>query len=157
MISSAVAWRPFDWRTLTSCYPCVCFLTQCQWMKSHDVNVSYRAHYTASVSPSSCDGNSIQLLCQSSWISRISSQGNLKVLSMFFPDGVPAVSAKHDVHVPSAAHTNKYKMLSYTCKYSCRPGLSRTLSHGYMLTHPSTGIRSLNRPNLWVSEWLVSL
>ncbi len=73
-------------------------------MKSHDVNVSYRAHYTASVS--SCNGNSIQLLCQSSWISNISSQGNLKVLGMFFPDGVPAVSAKHDVHVPSAAHIN---------------------------------------------------
>lgn len=41
---------------------------------------------------------------------------NLKILSMFSPDGVPAVEAKHDVHVPSAARTAKYKMLPYTCK-----------------------------------------
>lgn len=126
-------------------------------MKSHDVNVSYRPHYTASVSPSWRNGNSIQLLCQSSWISKTSSQGNLKILSMFFPDGVPAVSAKHDVHVPSAAHTNKYKMLSYARKYSYRLSLSRTLSHGYMLIRLFTGLRFPNRFCLWIPEWLVSL
>lgn len=138
---------------------CVCFLkaylesSQGQLEKSHEVSVSYRAHYTASVSPSLCNGNSIQLFCQLSWTSKISSQGNLKLLSMFFPDGVPALSAKHDVHVPSAAHTNKYYMLSYACKYSNKLGLSRTLRHAYMLLHLSTGICSLSRLYLWIPEW----
>lgn len=54
-------------------------------------------------------------------------------------------------------HIHKYKTLSYTCKYSCRLSLSRTLRHGYMLIHPSAGIRSLNRLYLWIPEWLVSL
>lgn len=79
--------------------------------------------------------------------------------TVFFPDGAPAVKAKYDVHVPSAVHTHihEYETLSYTCKYSSRLSLSRTLRHGYMLIHPSAGIRSLNRLYLWIPEWLVSL
>lgn len=85
------------------------------------------------------NGNSIQLLRQSSWISKISSQGNSKVLGMFFPDGVPAVSAKHDVHVPSAAHTSTYKISwPHICKYGDWLGLSRKLSHGHTSFHGHT-------------------
>lgn len=50
-------------------------------MKPYDVD-------TASVSPSR-SGSFTQNRCPSPWIC---------TMSVFFPDGVPAVSAKHDVH-----------------------------------------------------------
>ena len=53
---------------------------------------------------------------------KISSQGKLKTQSTSFPD-VPAASVKHDVHVPSAAHTNKY---AHTAVVTCLSVHSQT-------------------------------
>lgn len=74
----------------------------------------------------------------------------------FFPDVLPGVTAKYDVHVSLTTEgTQIYKVLSYTCKHSCMLGLSRTLTCPYVQQRAFS--QSLNTLYLWISEWLVSL